>query len=221
MSLTTKSLTNPLDAVNLNTVLADFYSLFTPFTWDATTGDLDITTTGILSFTSPVLTTPQINDTTSTHQYIYGVSELAADRTVTLPLLTGNDEFVFKDHIQTLTNKTLTTPDINGGTWNGTVDGSFKLTRTATATDYDITASNVYVGVTSTAAARTVRILTAAIVVGAVFIIADESLVAGTNNITISTEGAETIDGSDTAVICEDGGSITLIATSTTTLKII
>jgi len=64
--------------------------------------------TGTLA--SPVITTPQINDTSSDHQYITAVSELAADRTVTLPLLTGNDEFVFKDHTQTLTNKTLTTP---------------------------------------------------------------------------------------------------------------
>ncbi len=61
-----------------------------------------------------VLTLPQINDTSSDHQYVVAVSELAADRTVTLPLLTGNDEFVFKDHAQTLTNKTLTSPVING-----------------------------------------------------------------------------------------------------------
>lgn len=60
--------------------------------------------------TSPVLTTPQINDTTADHQYVFAVNELAADRTVTLPLLTGNDEFVFKDHAVTMTNKTLTAP---------------------------------------------------------------------------------------------------------------
>jgi len=59
-----------------------------------------------------VLTLPQINDTSADHKYIVGVSELAADRTVTLPLLTGNDEFVFKDHAQTLTNKTLVSPVI-------------------------------------------------------------------------------------------------------------
>lgn len=59
------------------------------------------------TLTSPVLTTPQINDTSSDHQYVFAGSELTADRTVTLPLLTGNDEFVFKDHAQTLTNKTI------------------------------------------------------------------------------------------------------------------
>lgn len=58
------------------------------------------------TITSPVLTTPKINDTSSDHQYVFAGSELTADRTVTLPLLTGNDDFVFEDHIQTLTNKT-------------------------------------------------------------------------------------------------------------------
>ena len=64
------------------------------------------------TLTSPVLTTPQINDTSSDHQYVVAVSELAADRNVTLPLLTGDDEFTFNSHAQTLTNKTLTTPAI-------------------------------------------------------------------------------------------------------------
>ena len=50
----------------------------------------------------------QIDDTTKDHQYVLGVSELTADRTVTLPLLAGNDVFVFADFIQTLTNKRIT-----------------------------------------------------------------------------------------------------------------
>ena len=41
-----------------------------------------------------------------------GVNELAADRTITLPLLATNDEFTFNAHTQTLTNKTLTSPSI-------------------------------------------------------------------------------------------------------------
>lgn len=59
------------------------------------------------TLTSPLMTTPQINDTSANHQYVFGVSELAADRTVTLPLLTGNDTFVFANHTQTLDNKTI------------------------------------------------------------------------------------------------------------------
>ena len=60
------------------------------------------------TLTSPVLTTPQINDTSADHQYIVAVSELAADRTITFPLLTGNDTILFNDFQATLTNKTLT-----------------------------------------------------------------------------------------------------------------
>ena len=59
------------------------------------------------TLTSPVLTTPQINDTSANHQYVFAVSELAADRTVTLPLLTGNDQITMDAHASTLTNKTI------------------------------------------------------------------------------------------------------------------
>lgn len=59
------------------------------------------------TYDTPVLTTPHIQDTSSDDVYIFAVSELTADRTVTLPLLVGNDTFVFEDHIQTLTDKTL------------------------------------------------------------------------------------------------------------------
>jgi len=68
-----------------------------------------------VALTGPVLTTPQLQDTSADHQYITAVSELAADRTVTMPLLGGNDEFVFKDHAVTMTNKTLTSAVLNTG----------------------------------------------------------------------------------------------------------
>ena len=70
-------------------------------------GTTDTQTLTNKTLTSPVLTTPEINDTSADHQYIFAVSELAADRTVTLPLLTGNDTFVFNDFASTLTNKTI------------------------------------------------------------------------------------------------------------------
>ncbi len=75
---------------------------------DATDTLVGKATTDVL--TNKTLTLPQINDTSADHQYVFAVSELTADRTVTLPLLTGADEFAFKDHAQTFTNKTLTTP---------------------------------------------------------------------------------------------------------------
>ena len=102
------------------------------------------------TLTSPVITTPQINDTSADHQYVVAVSELAADRTVTLPLLTGNDEFTFNDHTQTLTNKTLTTPTINSpkvGTVINDTNGAALINLTATGSAVNaITYANAATG---------------------------------------------------------------------------
>ena len=98
------------------------------------------------TLTSPVLTTPQINDTSADHQYVVAVSELAADRTITLPLLTGDDEVTFNAHTQTLTNKTLTTPTVNAPKISGLSGGGvlqdssgnevLELTKTASAVNH-------------------------------------------------------------------------------------
>jgi len=55
-----------------------------------------------------------IGDSDGSSNYKFAVSNLAADRNITLPLLAGNDTFVFEAHTQTLTNKTLTSPTIGG-----------------------------------------------------------------------------------------------------------
>ena len=75
--------------------------------WNVIAGDTVTQTLSNKTLTSPVLTTPQINDTSADHQFVFAVTELAADRTVTLPQLTGNDAFTFEAHTQTLTNKTI------------------------------------------------------------------------------------------------------------------
>ena len=56
---------------------------------------------------SPVLTTPRIKDASGGELYVFAVSDLAEDRTVTLPLLDGDATFVFEAHTATLTNKTI------------------------------------------------------------------------------------------------------------------
>ena len=76
------------------------------------------------TLTSPVLTTPQINDTSSDHQYVFVASELAADRNVTLPLLPSADEFTFNAMTQTLTNKTLTSPVLTTPTVTTSIQAS-------------------------------------------------------------------------------------------------
>ena len=67
-------------------------------------------TGGSQSLTSAILTTPQIQDTSSNHKYIFAPSELDSDTTVNLPLLTDSDTFSFVGFTETLLNKTLTSP---------------------------------------------------------------------------------------------------------------
>lgn len=69
---------------------------------DLGTNVVSITAAGQLAHTqSPILVTPQIRDTSKDHSYIFAVNELTANRTVTMPLLIGNDTFAFIGHLQT------------------------------------------------------------------------------------------------------------------------
>ena len=72
-----------------------------------------------------VLAVPQIQDTSSNHQYVFVASELVADRNVTLPILGTDDTFVFADVQQTLTNKSLTQPNLNAPMIGGKANGGF------------------------------------------------------------------------------------------------
>jgi hypothetical protein len=65
------------------------------------------------TLTSPTISGIQLSDTSADHKYIVVPSELAANRNVNLPLLGADDTFVFALATQTLTNKTLTSPEIN------------------------------------------------------------------------------------------------------------
>ena len=74
------------------------------------------------------------------------------------------------------------------------IEGDVAFKRTATAVSAS-TAGETIIGVTDTAAPRTITLATADTVEGQVMIIKDESGAAGTNNITVATQAAETIDG--------------------------
>jgi hypothetical protein len=89
------------------------------------------------------------------------------------------------------------------------VDGSFAVRRVGTAVSV-ATADEVIIGVTDTTATRTVTIQTADIVAGRIFIIKDESGAAGTNNITVATQAAQTIDGLASVDITVDYGALRL-----------
>ena len=64
--------------------------------------------------------------TDDAHETTLAVTDPTADRTITFPDASGT--LVITDATQTLTNKTLTSPTINGGTFSGTFTGTQDLT---------------------------------------------------------------------------------------------
>jgi len=54
----------------------------------------------------------KLNNPAGTFEYLFTPSAIIADRTLTLPLLTGTDTIVVEALAQTLTNKTLTSPTL-------------------------------------------------------------------------------------------------------------
>ena len=59
---------------------------------------------------------PVFTDTSSGNNFILNLgANIQGSRTIALPQLTDNDTFVFEDHTQTLTNKTLTSAVLNTG----------------------------------------------------------------------------------------------------------
>lgn len=91
----------------------------------------------LLTSASPQLTTPWIADSTGGQFYKVVVSNLSADRNVTMPLLTASDTFVFEAHIQTLSNKTISAPTISGAVVLSGASTSTTNNTKGTATDFN------------------------------------------------------------------------------------
>jgi hypothetical protein len=137
---------NIIDPAQNNTNENTIYNKFnasinatTGHTHSGATGDgpklnstgLDLTAayawTGVHSFQTSKL---KLGDSDATNFYIFAGSNLAADRTVTLPLLAGNDTFVMEAFAQTLTNKTY-----SSGTLSGTFAGTPTFSGACTFSD--------------------------------------------------------------------------------------
>lgn len=86
------------------------------------------------------------------------------------------------------------------------VSTGLSLARASTAVTADFPLKTNIFGVTDTSSARTITLQSADLIDGKIVIIKDESDAAGTNNITIDTEGAETIDGVSSLTITVDSG---------------
>lgn len=83
--------------------------------------------------------------------------------------------------------------------------GGLNLKRRAYAASAT-TQGEAIAAVTDTSAARTITLATADVALGRHITVKDESGGAGTNNITVATEGAETIDGAASITINADYG---------------
>ena len=86
------------------------------------------------------------------------------------------------------------------------------LNRTSVAADYLSARSDIYIGVTDTSAARAITLDSTDVENERILVVKDESGAAGTNNITIQTQGSETIDGAATNVISANHGVVRLIS---------
>ena len=106
----------------------------------------------------------------------------------------------------------------------GGIDGRFvknyganiqNVTSVTTATYSILASDNIIHSTYSATGAVTITLPTAQLVSGRIITIKDAGGLAGTNNITIATEGAEKIDGLDTLVINNNYNSVTLYSDGT------
>ncbi len=120
------------------------------------------TLTGTQTLTNKTLTLPRINDTSSNNRYIFAVSELAADRTITLPLLGADDTFVFAAFSQTLTNKTIAAANNTiSGLTNTNLSGSAGITNANLAnSSITVNGSSISLGGSATVTANTTNSIT-------------------------------------------------------------
>lgn len=180
---TLSSKTIDLDSNTISGTVAEFNA--------ALQGDDFVTLTGVetltnKTLTSVVLTTPQINDTSSDHQYIVAVNELTADRTITLPLLSANGT------VQIMSQAAVQTSLFTASEWTvypvSTADGAVTVTLPA------ISATNN----------------------GGRIVIADFGGNASINNITISPAAADAVGSKGAAdtddIITGSYNTVTLMA---------
>jgi len=107
-----------------------------------------------------------------------------------------------------------TSPTIAGLTTTG---GQFRSVTTVAAATYDLLTTDYILNVTytGTAAVTSLTLPTAQAVSGRLIIIKDAGYNATTNNITIDTQGAETIDNAATFVINSNGDSVNVYSDGT------
>lgn len=181
------------------------------------------TLSGTQTLSNKTLTTPQINDGLADHQYIFAVGDLAADRTVTLPVLTADDTFVFANFTQALTNKSLqdsTTSIIDEA--DGSKVLKFECSGITTGTTRTLTAPNASGTIALTTSANGVVVESVAATANAGITIGGTATAptvgltgAGslTTNDLLKWNGSQLVDSS----ITDDGTTVTINGNFTVT----
>ena len=117
---------------------------------------------------------------------------------------TSYDRLLVEDALTTVKNQFKTT------------SGVFKRMTTISTSTYTLTSFNDIFHVTyTTTGACAITLATAETAIGRTLIFKDAGGNAGTNNITISTEGTQKIDGADTCVIAVNYGYVQLYSNGT------
>ena len=91
---------------------------------------------------------------------------------------------------------------------------------TVNNTDYTLATTDHIIIFTNLSTGRTLTLPTAQAVAGRMVIVKEKDGYASSNNITIATEGSETIDGSSTATLSTNKGTIRLTSDGTNWLII-
>lgn len=104
---------------------------------------------------------------------------------------------------------------VKPGTGGIEIEGPISIETTRVAVDTQTDGSVSDWAMTDTSIPRTFTIGTVDEVTDRILTFTDESLNAGTNNITIDTQGASLIDGAASVVISVDGGGVSVKFDST------
>jgi hypothetical protein len=162
----------------------------------------------------------RVIDAGGDHRLTFAVPDLAAARTLNVPLLTANDTIVTAAFTQTLTNKTLTSPSINSATiTNGSLVGVTHTTSiTLSGAGLTATGSSTK-GTSYDKCPVDVSTTDATVTTLDSFTIGSNTAAAVTWMVTaIKSDRSEAAAYSVSAVFRNNGGTVAQVGTTTTTV---
>jgi hypothetical protein len=121
------------------------------FILDSATQTLTNKTLDSATINNPLLDGIKIQDDDASHQYTFVGGSLTSNHNITLPNITSNDVILFADATQTITNKTLTSPNFTADLNDVNGNEVIKFNATASA-DTEITVTNANSGTPKIAA---------------------------------------------------------------------